>query len=87
MTNVLNPKAVIFFTAVYTQFIDLHTPWQVHVLYGMTSVVIEFLWFAGVAVVLTNPLIKQKFMGVVHWIERSCGGLMIALGVKLALSK
>ena len=87
LTNLLNPKAVLFFTAVYTQFIDIHTPWQTHVLYGSTSMAIEFLWFAGVAVVLTNPAIKQKFLGVVHWIERTCGGLMIALGVKLALSK
>ena len=87
LTNLLNPKAVLFFTAFYTQFIDIHTPWQTHVLYGSTSMAIEFLWFAGVAVVLTNPVIKQKFLGVVHWIGRTCGGLMIALGVKLALSK
>lgn len=87
LTNLLNPKAVVFFTAVYTQFIDIHTPLSIHLLYGFTSIAIEFLWFAGVAIVLTNPRIKQKFMGMVHWIERGCGGLMIALGVKLALSK
>ena len=53
----------------------------------MTSVAIEFLWFAGVAIVLTNPAVKSKFMKIMHWIERGCGGLMIGLGVKLALTK
>lgn len=87
LTNLLNPKAVVFFTAVYTQFIGVDTPLSIHLLYGVTSIVIEFLWFAGVAIVLTNPRVKRKFMSVMHWVERSCGGLMIALGVKLALSK
>lgn len=87
MTNVLNPKAVIFFTAVYTQFITVSTPWYEHVVYGLTSVVIEGGWFMGVAVVLTNPIIKARFMKVTHWVDRACGGLMIALGVKLALSR
>ncbi|MCB1784466.1 MAG: LysE family translocator [Alphaproteobacteria bacterium] len=86
MTNVLNPKAVVFFTAVYAQFIDPAMSWQIHALYGITSVTIEILWFSGVAIVLTNPAVKRKFDKIVHWIERSCGALMIALGAKLALS-
>lgn len=87
LTNLLNPKAVVFFTAVYAQFIDPATPFPVHVLYGCTSVAIEFLWFSGVAIILTNNMIKQRFMRVMHWVERCCGGLMVGLGVKLALSK
>ena len=84
-TNLLNPKAVIFFTAVFTQFIDPSTSFSVQLLYGVTSGAIEFLWFSAVAIVLTNHSIKRKFMGVMHKVERLCGGLMIALGLKLAL--
>ncbi|MCB1681761.1 MAG: LysE family translocator [Rhodospirillales bacterium] len=87
LTNLLNPKAVIFFTAVFTQFIGPGTPVSVMALYGLTSVVIEITWFSGVAVVLTNPGIKERFMGAVHWVERTCGGLMIGLGLKLAFSR
>ena len=56
-------------------------------LYGLTSVVIEIAWFSGVAVVLTDRRIKERFLGIVHWVERTCGGLMIGLGVKLAFSR
>ncbi|MCL4678379.1 MAG: LysE family translocator [Alphaproteobacteria bacterium] len=87
LTNLLNPKAVVFFTAVFTQFIGPGTPIAVMALYGATSVVIEIAWFSGVAVVLTDRRIKERFMGAVHWVERTCGGLMIGLGIKLAFSK
>lgn len=87
LTNALNPKAVLFFTAVFTQFITVDTPQTVQILFGLTSVAIEILWFAGFTAFLTNPQIKKKFMSVIHWIERGCGGLMIALGLKLALTK
>lgn len=87
LTNLLNPKAVVFFTAVFTQFIGPGTPISVMALYGVTSVVIEIAWFSGVAVVLTDRRIKERFMGAVHWVERTCGGLMIGLGIKLAFSR
>lgn len=87
LTNLLNPKAVVFFTAVFTQFIHVETPFSILALYGATSVFIEGAWFAALAIVLTNSRVKQRFMRFMHWIERSCGGLMVALGLKLALSK
>lgn len=87
LTNLLNPKAVLFFTAVYSQFVTPETPIFVHGLYGMTSVVIEFLWFTGVALILTHAAVKQKFDRCIQWVERVCGGLMVGLGLKLALSK
>lgn len=87
MTNLLNPKAVIFFTAVFTQFISADTPSSVLALYGGTSVMIEFVWFACLGIVLTNERIKGYFTRVMRWIEGVCGGLLVALGVKLALSR
>jgi len=87
LANALNPKAVLFFTAFFTQFIDPTTPFFVKCIYGMISVCFEFLWFSGVVVFLTNTQIRAKFMSVMHWVDGVCGGLMIALGVKLALSK
>ena len=87
LTNLLNPKAVVFFTAVFTQFIDPSTSLSVQLLYGFTSAGIVFIWFAALAIILTNHSIKHKCMGVMHKVERLCGGLMIALGLKLALLK
>lgn len=49
LTNLLNPKAVVFFTAVFTQFIDFNSGAATLILYGMTSVMIEALWFSALA--------------------------------------
>lgn len=85
LTNLLNPKAVVFFTAVFAQFIHPSMSFSVQMLYGFTPVCVEFIWFTGLSIILTNTSIKRMFMNVIHWVERLCGGLMIGLGVKLAL--
>lgn len=87
LTNLLNPKAIIFFTAVFTQFIGVDTPLAILMLYGGTSFMIEVLWFIGVTVVLTHERVRSVFLSFMHWVERICGGLMLALGIKLVLSK
>jgi RhtB (resistance to homoserine/threonine) family protein len=87
VTNLLNPKGIVFFTAIYAQFVAPGTPWQVLILYGLTSATIETLWFSMVAAVLTDSRVKGRFLRVSHWIERLCGGLLLALGIRLALFK
>lgn len=86
-TNLLNPKAMVFYTAIFAQFIAPHTPWQMTAIYALTCAAIEFLWFAFVAVVLTNPLVNRSFMNFSHWIERACGGILVAMGLKMMLMK
>lgn len=87
LTNLLNPKGVLFLIAIYTQFISPETSLAITLLYLVTSIIIEIAWFALVATILTDPRIKRRFLGFAHWIERLCGGLLILLGIRLALSK
>lgn len=87
ITNILNPKATLFFLAVFSQFITVETPFSVQFFYASTCVVMTGLWFSIVAIVLTNRHIKNKFLSFSKIIDRLCGGFLIALGFKLALSK
>ncbi|MAZ76247.1 MAG: hypothetical protein CMH31_02980 [Micavibrio sp.] len=87
ITNVLNPKATVFFLAVFSQFITPETPMSVQFFYASTCVVMTGLWFSIVALALTNRRIKNKFLSFSKIIDRLCGGFLIALGLKLALSK
>ena len=86
-TNLLNPKAFVFYTAVYAQFINPETPTTALALFCMTSVLIEITWFSLVTIFLTTPRMQTAFNRISIWIERISGGLLIALGIKLALSK
>ncbi len=87
VTNILNPKATMFFFALFTQVIDPHTPISVQIFYGATMAFIVMIWFSFVATVLTHTTVRARLLGLSKWIDRICGVLMIALGLKLALTK
>lgn len=85
--NVLNPKATIFFLALFTQVIDPKTPTFIQGLYGLETILATFVWFSIVAVAFSNNKMKQKITRVEHWINRFSGAVLIALGIKVALSE
>lgn len=86
LTNVLNPKATLFFLALFTQVIDPATPSWVQLVYGLEMIAMTFVWFSFVSLVFSNPLLKRKIQGMQHYIERVTGAVLIALGIKVALS-
>jgi len=85
-TNVLNPKASLFFLAIFSQVINPATPILIQVAYGLEMAVVTFMWFGVVAVVLSYHKIRLRFAAVQHRVERVFGVLLIALGVKVAVS-
>ncbi len=87
LTNVLNPKVTLFFLGLFTQVIRPGTPLWVQVLYGLEMSTMTFLWFAFVASVLSHSIIRKRFTAVQHIVERVCGGLLIALGVRVAVDQ
>ena len=87
VTNLLNPKATLFFLALFTQIARPETPMAVQILFGLTCVVMVVLWFTAVAFFLTTPRVRAGFLKISAWIDRTCGALFIALGCKLALSR
>lgn len=86
LTNVLNPKATLFFFALFTQVINPHTPKAIQVLYGLEMSAMTFVWFALVAAIMSHERIKARFVSVQHYVERAFGAILIALGIKVALS-
>ena len=86
LTNALNPKATLFFLALFTQVIQPQTPFAIKLLYGAEMSVATFAWFALVTTALSHPMIKNRFVCVAHYLERAFGVILIALGIKVALS-
>ena len=87
LTNVFNPKATLFFLAIFTQVIDPKTPLYIELVYGLEMAFATFAWFALVATILSAPKIKFKFQKIQSKIEKVSGAVMILFGIKLALSK
>jgi RhtB (resistance to homoserine/threonine) family protein len=87
LTNVLNPKATLFFLSVFTQVIRPATPGFLKVLYGIEISIVTFLWFGIVSFLLSTPGIKTKFVRVQRSVEKAMGAALIALGIRVALSR
>lgn len=85
LTNILNPKATMFFLALFTQVIDSTTPLGAQIFFAATCAIIVTLWFSFVAFVLSSTQVRNRFLGFSKWIDRVCGGAMVALGLRLAL--
>lgn len=86
LTNLLNPKATLFFLAIFSQIIRPDTPVSWQIVYGLTCAAMVAGWFSGVAFVLTQNKIRRQFLRATKWIDRVCGALMIALGIRVALA-
>lgn len=87
VVNILNPKATMFYFALFTQVLGPETPLAHQLIYGITCIVTVSGWFAIVALILTDERIRNIFLSFSKWIDRVCGGAMIAFGIKLAFTK
>lgn len=87
VTNLFNPKAAVYFLALFSQFITPETPVEVQIIYSLTCIVLTAIWFSFVAIFLTNRHVRKPFLAFSQWIDRVCGGLLIALGIKLIFEK
>jgi RhtB (resistance to homoserine/threonine) family protein len=85
LCNILNPKTVLFFIALFTQVVAPGTPLAAQVGIGAYIVLTHLAWFAFVVLVLTNPAALRGFNNWRRTVERGVGGCLVALGVTLAI--
>ncbi len=85
--NLLNPKATLFFLALFTQVLQPTTPMAAQAVYGATVAAVALVWFAVVAVVISQQTFKRHILALAHWLERLTGAALILLGVRLAAAE
>lgn len=83
LANATNPKATLFFLAVFTTVVSSRTPLAVQVLYGVWMCVVSAGWFVLVSLLFTSPPVRERFMRLGHWFERLMGALLIAFSLGL----
>ncbi|MGZ5182433.1 MAG: LysE family translocator [Ramlibacter sp.] len=87
-TNVLNPKVAIFFLAFVPQFIapDAGDKALAFVLLGtlfnVNSVPVNAGWAVAAAWMARRDAVQRGM----HWLDRACGVLFVAFGLRLALA-
>lgn len=87
LCNALNPKAPIYFVALFTVVLSPEIPITHIVIYGIWMMMIQLAWFSTVVFLLSRPAINQKFQKMGHWLDRIMGGAMCLIGLKVITSK
>jgi RhtB (resistance to homoserine/threonine) family protein len=87
LCNALNPKAPIYFVALFTVVLSPDLPLLHLVVYGLWMMLIQLAWFSSVVLLLSRPKVNEKFQRLGHWIDRILGGAMILIGLKILTSK
>ena len=85
ITNILNPKVTLFFFSLFTQVISPNTPASLRALYGLQMFVFTLSWFTLLAIAISHPIVKNRFLSVSHYVEKTMGVILITLGIKVAL--
>lgn len=87
LCNALNPKAPIYFISLFTIVLSQSTPAQHLLVYGIWMMVLQFAWFSFLTLLLSRPMVTDRFQALGHWIDRVAGGAMLLLGIKVLVSR
>jgi len=81
LTNATNPKAFLFFLAIFTSTVNVETPLGIKIFYGIWMCVVTTLWFSLVSLIFTNKIVAAKFMSFNVWFERITGLFLISVAL------
>ncbi|MTH98037.1 LysE family transporter [Roseibium sp. RKSG952] len=86
LTNVTNPKATMFALSVFLQVTSPETALWTKIGYGMIMASGVFLWFVLVTCFFTLPAVRQGFLSIKLWMERTFGILLTLFGIGIAVT-
>ncbi len=86
LTNVLNPKAILYFMVLYPQFLVQSLPMAPQFLeLGLITALICIAWYVTLACILARIGSLFASSGFQKWLLRVTGGIFLTFGLKLAL--
>ena len=86
LVNVLNPKAALFFIALFPLAVNPATPKLIQAGYGLWMILATMGWFCFVSIVFTRPDVRIRFLRLGHWIDRALGLVFLAFALSLAVA-
>jgi len=84
MTNLLNPKATLFFLAVFTSIVSIDTPLAIQSIYGVWITATTALWFSLVSFFFSQQRVRAKFVSHGYLFDRVMGSVLLIFAAKLA---
>lgn len=86
ITNATNPKATLFFLSLFTVVVSPSTPLGIKLFLGAEMAISTSAWFILVAYLVSHHMVRNRLEKVHGFAEKFIGVVLIALGIKVALS-
>ncbi len=86
LTNVLNPKATLFFLSLFTFVIGPNVSKTISLLLGIVMMINTTIWFSFVAIFFTQTRIRNLFNTYQKGFNITFGILLIAIALKIVLT-
>lgn len=85
LTNALNPKAMLFVVATYSQVVQVGNSLATQFAYGLFMSFSHWVWFSLVAVFFSAEALRQRLLARQRLVDRVIGTALIGLGAGLLL--
>ena len=83
VTNLLNPKATLFFISLFALVIDVNTSVHLQVFYGIWMSVVTGLWFCLVSLLISSYYLKIFINKYSILVDRIMGVILILISIKI----
>ncbi|WP_409311247.1 LysE family translocator [Pectobacterium sp. B1J-3] len=86
LCNLLNPKATLFFLAMFTQVLSVNSGigeklWYAMIIWGLSAI-----WWPLLVFIFQSSPVRQVLAKIQKLVDKVLGTVLIALGIKVALS-
>ncbi|MDU0479371.1 LysE family translocator [Staphylococcus chromogenes] len=81
MTNLSNPKAVLFFASIMSPFIPVGAPWTTSALIVVALALCTLAGFSGLALLVSADVIRRRIVHAGPWIDIVAGLLFVGVGL------
>jgi RhtB (resistance to homoserine/threonine) family protein len=86
LTNLLNPKATLFFLALFTLVVDAKAHWF-DIIIGLTLFTTVFLWFSSLTLLLSHTTVSNLIQRYQGKLLKITGLFLIVFGIMLLFAK
>lgn len=85
VTNILNPKAFIFFVSLLSSMIPVEMSVAGKGSIAVAILLVSFAWFASLAWLLTTQAMQKRLASMVKYIDSVCGVVFVLAGSTILL--
>ena len=83
ITQLSNPKTAVVYASVFASLLPSEVPPSVLVALPIMIFAIETLWYSVVALALSAPSPRARYLASKALLDRAAGAIMVMLGLKL----